>query len=474
MAIGFPLPDNAYNVHDNIYRFIDRKESVDVLSFIMAGGRGTRLKILTKDTCKPMVGILGRYKVFDFVASNVTNTGIPVTLIASQFKSEHLDEYIGDGRIWGYDKLRRKLEILDPCKERKEIFEGTADSVRKSIDQIDRYDPKTVLVLGSDHIYAMNYREAIIQHGMTNADITIMTSTIPDNKVSDFGIVKIDKHMHIIDFAEKPTDKDLVKGFKLTPKMKKLLRIDDPNLNFLASMGNYIFSWDRLKRFLNFPGADFGKDIIPAMRENHGNLYACIFNGYWRDVGRVQDYFECNMEFTNGRSPIDFQKHRIWTRKSNLPFAQITTGSSIQNTILSPGDVIRSNNSIASCVLGQQVIIEENCRLDHCVFLGADDVGSYSYYTKRRRDTRVERGSSLNRVILDSNVWIGEGVDIGPHNGTPEERKQTLESIGLEPYNEHDGDMAKGDFYIEPDSGILIMGHKNSSGKLVLPDGLKC
>jgi len=110
----------------------------------MAGGRGSRLKVLTKDTCKPMVGILGRYKVFDFVASNVTNTGIPITLIASQFKSEFLNEYIGDGRLWGYDKLCRKLEILDSCKEGKEMFEGTADSVRKSIEQIDRYNPRIV------------------------------------------------------------------------------------------------------------------------------------------------------------------------------------------------------------------------------------------------------------------------------------------------------------------------------------------
>ena len=223
----------------------------------MAGGRGSRLKILTRNRCKPAVDILGRYKIFDFVASNVANTGIPAALIATQFKPESLNTHIGSGEVWGFNGTK-KLEMVNPW-ESTEFF-GTADSVRKSINQIDRYNPEIVLVLGADHVYVMDYKEAIMQHQMNNADITIMTNAVPEERVSDFGIVKIDELGRIVDFAEKPTDKGVIKSFRLPRRMKERLGIDSPDLNFLASMGNYVFFWNRLKRFLTFPGLDFGKD----------------------------------------------------------------------------------------------------------------------------------------------------------------------------------------------------------------------
>lgn len=145
-----------------------------VLAFVMAGGRGSRLKILTKDTCKPAVDILGHHKIIDFVAANIANTGIPATLIATQFKRETLDGYIANGEAWGFDGVHKKLEIAHPNEEAgTEAFGGTADSVRKSAHRVDKYNPDIVLVLGGDHIYAMNYRDVIMQHQMHGADITI-------------------------------------------------------------------------------------------------------------------------------------------------------------------------------------------------------------------------------------------------------------------------------------------------------------
>ena len=146
-------------------------------------------------------------------------------LIASQFEPRSLNRHIGNGSIWGFDGIDKRVEIVHPYEEGRSVvvFEGTADSVRKSANRIDRYNPKIILVLGSDHIYSMDYKNAIDQHEANDADITIMTNVIPDSNVSDFGIVKIDESGRIVDFAEKPEDKEVIESFRLTPKMKNHL-----------------------------------------------------------------------------------------------------------------------------------------------------------------------------------------------------------------------------------------------------------
>lgn len=449
-----------------------------VLSFVMAGGQGSRLGVLTRDRCKPAVNILGHYRIFDFVATNVANTGLPAMLIATQFEPRSLSRHLGSGRLWGFDGIDRKLEVVHPYEERGSFvtFGGTADCVRKVIERIDRYHPGIVLVLGGDHIYNMNYRDVIAQHRANNADITIMTNVVPDSKVSDFGILKIDESCRIVDFAEKPKDKEVIEDFKLTDKIKKLLEIGDPGLNFLASMGNYVFFWDRLKKFLDFSGIDFAKDIIPAIRSNNGILYAYIFNGYWRDVGKTRDYFNCNMEFTHEKPPMDLLKRRIRTYERHLPGARIAAATSIQNAVLSPGDIIRSESVITNSVLGYQVAVEEGCTLDHCVLLGADRNEVRDDQIRREYTTHIGKGSNLSYAILDKNVWVGENVHIGPHNGTPEQRSQILQGVGLEPYREMDDGTVQGDFCIDPETGILVIGKQYDADPKVpiLPGGLKC
>jgi glucose-1-phosphate adenylyltransferase len=449
-----------------------------ILSFIMAGGRGSRLEVLTRDRGKPAVNILGHYRIFDFVATNVAGSGIPAILIATQFEPKSLTRHIGNGQIWGFDGIDKMLEIAHPYEEGRSFvtFEGTADSVRKTADRIDRYNPGIVLVLGGDHIYSMDYSDAIVQHKMNAADITIMTNAIPDSKVSDFGIVKIDESGRIVEFAEKPTDKEVIKSFRLTARTKERLGVGDPDLNFLASMGNYVFFWDKLKRFLDFPGVDFGKDIIPAIKENNGDLYAYVFDGFWRDVGKVRDYFSCNMEFVNGDPPMDLLQYQIRTPERYLPSAWIASDVSIKGAILSPGDVIHKGITIKNSVLGYQTIIEEGCTLDRCLLLGADKDEFHHNRIRKEYTMHIGKGSSLSYVILDKNVWVGEGVDIGPHNGTPEKREEMLKSIGLKPYIEHDDGKTEGDFCIEPETGILVIGRQQDADpkKPILPDGLRC
>lgn len=449
-----------------------------VLGFVMAGGRGSRLKVLTKDRCKSAVNILGHHKIFDFVAANIANTGIPITLIATQFEAESLSSYVGNGAAWNFDGINRRIEIINPLEEgiKDEVFKGTADSIRKSMDRIDRYNPNIVLVLSGDHVYSMNYEYVVKQHEKDDADITIMANAVSEDKVSELGILKMDESGHIIDFAEKTKDKEVIESFRLTDRMRRHLGIGDPSLSFLASMGNYVFFWDRLKAFLEFPGMDFGKDIIPAIKANGGHLHAHVFNGYWRDVGKVLDYFTCNMDFTNGRSPIPLHRHRKKIHKKRLQSAQVSNDASIQNAIISPCGIIREKSAIRNSVLGARIAIEERTKIDHCIFLGADGDNSYGDLKSisGRYAGRIDSGSSLSYVILDENVWIGRGVDIGPHNGDAEGRISVLQSIGLEPYGENG--KVKGNFYIEPEKGILVIGKQQNAdpGKPLIPDGFRC
>jgi glucose-1-phosphate adenylyltransferase len=379
----------------------------NVLGFVMAGGRGTRLKVLTRDTSKPMVDILGHHRIFDFVAANIVNTGIPVTLVAMQREQAPLAEYISTGGRWGFDGIHRKLEIVRPDSAGDLTrFRGTADSVRKSVAKIDKYAPEIVLVLGADHVYNMDYVGFIAEHSRNNADITIMTNAVPKSKVKDLGIVKIDESGRIIDFAEKPTDENVIESFRLAPGTKRRLGIRDPGLNFLASMGNYAFFWDRLKRSLGLSGVDFGRDIIPAIKEGGGVLRAYVFDGYWRDVGKVQDYFDCNMDFTNRSSLFDLLERSICTDGSSCK--PIPADSSIHHTILNSCDTVHQQSVITDSVLGHQVVVEEKCVLDHCVLLGAERNGWHGDHAiEQEHTTRIGERSKLSYVILDENVRVG-------------------------------------------------------------------
>jgi len=450
-----------------------------VLSFVMAGGRGTRLEVLTKDRSKSAVGILGHYRIFDFVASNIEKSGIPAMLVATQFEPGTLGMHIGNGEIWGFDGYNRILELNYPHEEGRNFitFQGTADSVRKSIDRINRYNPDIVLVLAADHVYVMDYNDALRRHEINNADITIMANVVPEDNVSNLGIMKIDESCRIVDFVEKPKDPEVIESFKLTPKIKDILGIDDPKLNFLVSMGNYIFYWDRLKEFLtNHPhGMDFGSHIIPAIRENGNSMYAYIFNGYWRDVGIIRDYFDCQMEFLRENPPIDLLKNQIRTHERDLPGVRIASNSQVHSVILSSGDEINKGSIITNSVLGYQVTIEEECQLDHCVLLGASRNEYHNNQIRREYTTNIGKGSNLSYVIVDKNVWIGEGVDIGPHNGTPERRKEKLQSIGLKPYREVDDGTIEGDFSLDPKTGIFVIGKQSEADpkKPIIPDGIR-
>ena len=450
-----------------------------VLAFVMAGGRGTRLEILTKERTKPAIGIHGIYRIIDYVVSNITNTGIPSTIIAAQFEPRSLIGHLRDGSIWGFDGIDRKLEIVHPYEEGKKIvrFEGTADSVRKNLHRINRYNPRIVFVLGGDHVYCMNYEAAIKQHISNNADITIMANLVPESKAHDFGLIKIDEQGRIIAFAEKPKEKEVIEEFRLTPIIKSRLGIpnSNSNLDFLASMGNYIFFHDQLEVFLKqHPGDDFGKEIIPSIKENKGRLYAYVFNGYWRDVGKLVDYFNCNMDFTKERAPLDLIANRVRTSVRYLPGPRIASGASVQSCILSPGDEISKGCVVKNSVIGYQTLMEKDSELKECILLGADRNEFFNNKLRHENITHIGEGSKLEKVILDKNVKIGKNVIISPEYDTYEEREEKLKSIGLKPYTELEDGRAKGDYYLDKETGILVIAKQRDPTQYMFPSNFEC
>ncbi len=448
-----------------------------VLAFVMAGGRGSRLKILTKHRTKPAVSILGHYRIFDFVATNIANSNIPAMMIAAQFEPLSLLSHVGNGETWGFGREDRMMDIMHPYEKEKKIvrFNGTADCVRKSMDRISKkYNPRIILILGGDHVYHMDYSDFIKKHKMNNSDVTIMASPIEENKVSDFGIMRVDETGKILEFTEKPKDKELIEKFRLTDRLKNSLEIDE-KYQFLASMGNYIFFKDKLETFLNdYKKNDFGRHIIPRIKKEGGSLYAYPFKGYWRDVGKIGDYFDCNMDFLSKNPPINFMKNRIKTTSRQLPSLRISRGASVGGSIVARGNEIYSGSQVINSIIGYQNIIDKNVKLSNCILMGGDRNQYYLNNIREYNATVIGKESDLERVIIDRNVKIGENVTLSPKFGSPKKREETLKKIGLNPYREKDGRI-EGDFYIEPNRNILVIGKRTGKRKeeVIIPENFK-
>ena len=253
----------------------------EIVAMILAGGRGTRLKELTAKVAKPAVHFGGKYRIIDFPLSNCANSGIDIVGVLTQYESVLLGTYVGAGTKWGLDGANSLAAIL-PARERDEVgatwYAGTADAIYQNLDFLDRYDPEYVLILSGDHIYKMDYEVMLDYHKAKGAEVTLAAMPVPLEEAKRFGILITDEDRKISEFEEKPAN---------------------PRSN-LASMGIYIFNWKTLKEALianaSQPALDFGKHVIPYCHSNGAPCYAYEFNGYWKDVGTLNSYWEANME----------------------------------------------------------------------------------------------------------------------------------------------------------------------------------
>ena len=252
-----------------------------MVAMILAGGKGTRLESLTRKNAKPAVFYGGKYRIIDFVLSNVANSNINSVGILTQYESIGLNTYIGNGSKWGIDGNRSLTSILPPRQTEGGLswYRGTADAIYQNLDWLENINPEYVLILSGDHIYRCNFNEMLEIHKKNKADVTIAALEVTLEEARRFGILSVDENDRITEFAEKPKN----------PK------------STLASMGIYIFNYRLLRDSLKADAKedtdhDFGKNIIPSLLKNNKRLFIYRFEGYWKDVGTIQSLWEANMD----------------------------------------------------------------------------------------------------------------------------------------------------------------------------------
>ena len=366
----------------------NKKECVAML---LAGGQGSRLYALTQDVAKPAVPFGAKYRIIDFPLSNCINSGIDTVGVLTQYQPFVLNEYIGNGQPWDLDRIHGGVHVLPPYQiaSGADWYSGTANAIYQNLSFIDRYDPEYVIVLSGDHIYKMDYSKMLSYHKEKNAACTIAVLDVSLEEASRFGIMIAKDDGEIYDFEEKPKH----------PK------------STLASMGIYIFTYDKLKKYLieneNDKEAtkDFGNNIIPALLQNNERVFAYRFDGYWKDVGTIDSLWEANMDLINPNIPIDLYdpSWKIYSRNPVLPPQTIGANAHIQNSMATEGCVI--NGTVEFSMIAEGVTIEEGAEVyDSILMPGAV----------------IKKGAKIEYAIIGENTVIGENTHVGerPENIT--------------------------------------------------------
>ena len=357
----------------------------ECIAMLLAGGQGSRLYALTKKLAKPAVPFGGKYRIIDFPLSNCVNSGIDTVGILTQYQPLLLNEYIGNGQPWDLDRLYGGVHVLPPYQTAtgSDWYKGTANAIYQNINFIERYDPEYVLILSGDHIYKMDYGKMLEFHKDSNADCTIAVLEVPWEEASRFGIMTADENNVITKFEEKPKE---------------------PKSN-LASMGIYIFTWEKLRKYLTEDEADktssndFGKNIIPNMLADQQRMVAYPFEGYWKDVGTIDSLWEANMEVLDPEnSGIDIfdKKWKIYSRNPVLPAQKIGPRAVVQDSLVTEGCKIYGN--VHHSVLSAGVVVEEGATVEDAVLMDG---------------VVVKAGAVVKRCILAEDVVVGAGARVG-------------------------------------------------------------
>jgi len=378
-----------------------------VLSIILGGGRGTRLVPLTKYRAKPAVPIGGKFRLIDIPISNCIHWGLKKIFILTQFNTVSLHRHITTTyRFDGFSKGFVQILAAQQTIKNNNWYQGTADAVRQNINYIKNQDVDYVVILSGDQLFRINLQEFLDYHKTKNADITIASKPICKEVAKSFGILKIDKHRKIVDFYEKPKDDNMLN--KLYNPSDYIDR--DNNMNFIASMGIYIFNKDILIGLLeNNEKEDFGKQIIPDSIKTH-NVYSYIFRGYWEDIGTIKVFFEANLDFANPVPKFNFYDEicPIFTHARFLPGSKVKN-CEINNALISDGSILEGTK-IFNSIIGIRSIIREGTSLKRVIMMGAD------YYEDENSIEKVKIGigkyCSIKNAILDKNVSIGDNVVI--------------------------------------------------------------
>lgn len=351
-----------------------------MLALILAGGQGTRLGKLTQSIAKPAVQFGGRYRIIDFALSNCANSGIHNVGVITQYQPLALNNHIGNGSSWGLDGINSGATILQPysATEGNRWFQGTSHAIYQNIDYIDSINPEYVLILSGDHIYKMDYDDMLQTHKANMASLTVAVIDVPLKEASRFGIMNTDTNDRIVEFEEKPAN----------PKSTK------------ASMGIYIFNWQRLRTMLvdaeknNIDMSDFGQHVIPSYLESGKRVYTYNFKGYWKDVGTIESLWEANMEYIGEENALDSRDRswKIYSKNHIAPPNFITEDAEVKDSLVVDGSFI--SGKVNHSILSTNVQVRKGAEVKDSFIMS---------------DVIIGEGARITRAI------IGEGAVIGDH-----------------------------------------------------------
>ena len=372
----------------------------EMIAMLLAGGQGSRLGVLTSKMAKPAVAFGGKYRIIDFPLSNCINSGIDTVGVLTQYQPLRLNTHIGIGIPWDLDRNVGGVTVLPPYEKstNSEWYTGTANAIYQNLEYMEQYNPDYVLILSGDHIYKMDYKIMLDYHKANNADITIAAMPVPIEEAKRFGIVVTDDDNRITEFEEKP---------------------ENPKSN-LASMGIYIFSWKVLKNALialkDQNECDFGKHVIPYCFENNKRLFAYEYNGYWKDVGTLNSYWEANMELIDIIPVFNLYEEfwKIYTRTDAIPPQYISSDAFIEKSIIGDGSEIYGK--VYNSVIGSGVVIEECAVVRDSIIM---------------QDTVIGKNTSVEKAIIAEEVVIGDNVEIGVGEEAENVLKPKIYNSGL-------------------------------------------
>jgi len=379
-------------------------------AFILAGGQGTRLCLLSERRAKPAVPFGGKYRIIDFTLSNCVNSGIFDVGVLTQYRPTSLNQHIGIGRPWDLDRFHGGIQLLQPAPGTfaADWYQGTADAIFQNLLHLKRRRVDEVLILSGDHVYQMDYNVLYGFHRSNRATLTVAVTEVPEDEIGEFGILKTEPNGRITSFHEKPKA---------------------PVGSRLASMGVYLFDREHLIRWLVEDAAmkdsshDFGKDLLPRLVARGEGVFAYRFPDYWQDVGTLDSFYAANMAFLQDPPPmqLDDPTRVLHTQSADRPPVRVMSGARVRHSMVANGCTIEGE--VVNSVLFPGVVVERGAVVRDSIVM---------------HDVRVSRSAVLDRAILDKAVLVGEGARIGhgeestPNRACPQHLSSGLVLIGKE------------------------------------------
>ncbi|MCJ7605142.1 MAG: sugar phosphate nucleotidyltransferase [Dehalococcoidales bacterium] len=372
-----------------------------LLSVILAGGMGERLSILSQERAKPAVPFAGKYRIIDFTLSNCVNSGAYNLIVLTQYQPVSLTEHIGVGAPWGLVPPNRNIRLLQPYLAREEgrdWYKGTGDAVFQNLDRIEGEDVDEVLVLSGDHVYKMDYSGMLEFHREKSAGITLAVTRMPEEELHRFGTVVTNEDGRITKFQEK---------------------VKNPQSN-LVSMGVYIFSIGMLRQCLEGrSGHDFGRNVFPKIAST-GKLFTYQYDGYWRDIGTVDSYWQANMEIlAMSQSFLADDDWPIYTKEVEGPPTKIGDNATVTNTLLSHGCKIEGH--IERSIISPGVHVAEGAVVRDSIIMDDTQIG---------RNCIIDRAILDKEIIIEPDSHIGYGDDYRVNKAMPSILSSGLTLIG--------------------------------------------